>query len=71
MTDRHAGYIVVLAYNVREDETESVLAAIRMIKNVQSVKPIVADVELTIAEERVKLQILEKIAALVKEERGS
>lgn len=43
MTDRHAGYVVVLANNVREDDAEEgVLNAIRMIKGVISVEPIIA-----------------------------
>lgn len=53
MTDRHAGYIVVLAADVREDDAEEgVLNAIRMIKGVVSVKPVVASYEQEIAEER-------------------
>jgi hypothetical protein len=44
MTDRHAGYIVVLEKDIREDDAEeTILAALRMIKGVQSVQPIVAD----------------------------
>jgi len=44
MTDRHSGYIVVLAADVREDDAEEgVLNAIRMIKGVASVKPVTAD----------------------------
>jgi hypothetical protein len=40
MTDRHAGYIVVLAEDTRKDD---VLNAIRMIKGVVSVKPVLAE----------------------------
>jgi len=43
MTDRHAGYIVVLAENIREDDAEEgVLNAIRMLKGVVSVEPVLA-----------------------------
>jgi hypothetical protein len=44
VTDRHAGYIVVLADDIREDDAEEgVLNALRMIKGVVSVKPILAE----------------------------
>jgi hypothetical protein len=43
VTDRHSGYIVVLADDIREDDAEEgVLNAIRMIKGVVSVKPVLA-----------------------------
>lgn len=46
MTDRHAGYIVVLAEDVREDDAEEgVLNALRMIKGVASVEPVLADAQ--------------------------
>lgn len=32
MTDRHAGYIVTLAADIREDDAEHIINAIRMVK---------------------------------------
>lgn len=52
MTDRHAGYVVTLARDIREDDAEAVITAISMVKGVVSVKPVVADVELHLAQER-------------------
>jgi hypothetical protein len=53
MTDRHAGYLVVLAEDLRADsDAEYVLNAIRMIKGVQAVTPVPASYELAIAQER-------------------
>ena len=44
MTDRHSGYLVVLADDIREDDAEEgVLNAIRMIRGVASVKPVTAE----------------------------
>lgn len=44
MTDRHAGYIVTLAQDIREDDAEeSVLIALRMVKGVADVRPVPAD----------------------------
>lgn len=42
MTDRHAGYVVALDTNIREDDAEAIIAAIGMIKGVLSVQPVVA-----------------------------
>jgi hypothetical protein len=42
VTDRHVGYLVVLARDIREDDAEGVLNAIRMIKGVISVEPVIA-----------------------------
>lgn len=52
MTDRHAGYVVVLATDMRDDDAEAVLTALRMVKGVASVEPVVADIALHIAEAR-------------------
>jgi hypothetical protein len=34
MTDRHAGYVVVLERDIREDDAEVILSAIGMVKGV-------------------------------------
>jgi hypothetical protein len=52
MTDRHAGYVVVLAEDIREDDAESTLNALRMVKGVVSVTPVIADYELVVARGR-------------------
>lgn len=52
MTDRHAGYIVTLANDIREDAAEAIINALRMIRGVADVTPIVADYNLRIAEVR-------------------
>lgn len=43
MTTRHKGYVVHLADDIREDDSEAVIAAIRMIKGVADVTPAEAD----------------------------
>jgi hypothetical protein len=52
MTDRHAGYLVVLAEDIREDCAEPILTALRMISGVASVTPVPADYEQVIARTR-------------------
>jgi hypothetical protein len=45
MTDRHMGYVVTLDENIREDDSEHVLNALRMVRGVASVTPVTADYE--------------------------
>jgi hypothetical protein len=52
MTKRHSGYIVVLETDVREDDAQEIMAAIRMIKGVVAVQPVVSDPHLEIVENR-------------------
>lgn len=50
MTDRHAGYVVTLEEPIREDTAEKTLSAIRQIKGVLSVEPIINDGDLEVKE---------------------
>ncbi|GIH95339.1 hypothetical protein ACFFMN_23545 [Planobispora siamensis] len=43
MTDRHAGYLVVLERDVRDDDAAAIIAALGMVKGVLSVDPVLAD----------------------------
>jgi hypothetical protein len=44
MTDRHIAYVVTLADDVREDDAEAgILTALRMIRGVADVRPVIAD----------------------------
>jgi hypothetical protein len=51
MTVHRAGYLVVLANDIREDD-DTVLTALRMIKGVKSVVPVEADHAQVIARAR-------------------
>jgi len=66
MTDRHAGYVVILDQNIREDDAEFILNAIRMIKGVADVKPVVASAEQQIAEGRAHMKMREKLIDFIK-----
>lgn len=61
MTDRLAGFIVTLEQDVRVDDAEATLSAVRQIKGVISVQPVVADVALAMAEERARMEITSKV----------
>ena len=61
MTDRHSGYIVALDADMREDDAETIAAAISMIKGVLAVTPLVSDPSEAIARLRIRRQILTKM----------
>ena len=61
MTDRYNTLTVVLEREIREDDAEKYIDAIRMIKGVLSVKGNVADYEEYMATERVRRELGEKI----------
>jgi hypothetical protein len=67
MTDRHAGYLVTLAEDWREDDAEHVINALRMVRGVADVTPIVADYALHIAKVRANDAWRERIVKLLRE----
>jgi hypothetical protein len=52
MTDRHAAYIVVLDDDIREDDAEGTLNAIRHIRFVAGVTPVIDTYEFHVARVR-------------------
>ena len=61
MTDRHIAYTVLLKEPVREDDAEHILNAIRMVKGVHSVQPVVQDIQKLFAYERIRTELGQKI----------
>lgn len=61
MTDRYNGFIVVLEKNIRSDDAEATINAIRQIRGVLSVRPNIADADSAIAEERVRSELSQKL----------
>lgn len=59
MTDRHAGYIIVLAEDIREDDAEHIINALRMVRGVAAVEPVVANIELHIARRQARTEFRE------------
>lgn len=45
MTDRIKGYLVTLEADIREDDSETILNALKMIKGVHNVRPYVKNME--------------------------
>ena len=61
MTDRYHSLTVVLTSDVRTDDAESIINAIKMIKGVLSVTGLVANMESHMAELRAKDYFAEKL----------
>lgn len=67
MTDRHAGYVVTLAHDLREDDAEATITALRMVRGVISVTPVEAGADLGIAEMRAKNDMRQRLLDLLDE----
>lgn len=61
MTDRYCALTVVLDKDYRDDDAESILSAIRMVKGVLSVEPHVSDITQVVAEGRARHDLREEI----------
>lgn len=61
MTDRVHSLVVVLAHDQRTDDVESLVQAIRQLRGVISVKPVVSDIASHMAEQRAIHELGEKI----------
>lgn len=57
MTTRYKGFIVALDYDIREDDAEPILSALRLIKGVTSVHPVTAEMNDDMARARTRLAI--------------
>jgi hypothetical protein len=66
MTDRYNSLIVVLEKDIRDDDAESTIEAIKHIKGVLRVKGNVVDTSDFVARSRVKTELLEKILDILK-----
>jgi len=67
MTDRINAMIVVLEEDIRSDDVESLVNAIRHLRGVANVKPHVASYEDVIARERVRSEIGGKLFDAIRE----
>lgn len=61
MTDRLAGFVVTLEQDLRDDDAQATIAAIRQIKGVISVEPVLGGPDIHIAEERARLNITTRL----------
>ena len=66
MTDRYNAFIVILESNIRDDEAQQTIDAIKQIRGVLDVVPHVADSNTAIAEARAKNELWRKVFAVFK-----
>jgi len=67
MTARVSGYVIALEEDIREDSLEEVINALRMIKGVVAVEPVISDAGNQIAEMRADNRWRMKIAQLLRD----
>ena len=67
MTDRHIGYLVTLDRSIRSDDAEVIISAIKMIKGVAEVKPLIDSWERQIAKTEAEIEIKRKLFEVFKE----
>lgn len=65
MTDRYNTLTVALERDIRDDDAEALIAAIKQLRGVLSVAGNVADPTAWMAEERAQREIREKLLAIV------
>lgn len=65
MTDRINAFTVVLDHDIRDDDVEPLLTAIRMLRGVLSVTPHVADHTAHVVRERVNHEWINKLYNLI------
>ena len=68
MTDRYNAIVVVLEKDTREDDAESLLSAIRMMRGVLSVTPNVTSIDHHIAYDRAYWNLREKLWKALEDE---
>lgn len=61
MTDRIKGFLVTLENDIREDDAEFIVTAIKMIKGVYSVKSYIKNMEDYMCENKAKMSELNEI----------
>ena len=63
MSDRYKGFLVTLDKDYRDDDSQCIIDAIKMIKGVVGVKPIIngIDVNHDLIETRVKRELIDKL----------
>ena len=65
MTDRYNYLTVALEHDIRDDDAQSLITAIRQLRGVANVEPNVGDGTAWTAEERVRRELSEKLWAVL------
>jgi len=67
MTDRIKGFVVTLDSDIRIDDIDQIVNAIKMIKGICSVEPSVSNYDDTMNRERIKSELRGKFIEFLKE----
>lgn len=66
MTDRYKGFVVTLTDDMRDDDAQHVIDAIKMIKHVANVEPMVSDMADYLARERARRELIDQLWDVLK-----
>ena len=66
MTDRYFALTVVLEQNVRDDDAQHIIDAIKQMRGVLSVEPHVANLEMHQAQDRARHELQQKLWAALR-----
>jgi hypothetical protein len=67
MTERYAALTIILEQNMRDDDAEPLIAAIRQLRGVLDVQPVPASIELMIAESRARRDLIARLYAVLED----
>ena len=65
MTDRYYALTVILEKDIRDDDAEPIINAIKMIRGVQNVEGLISDPTTWMAEERARMELGKKLMEVV------
>ncbi len=66
MTDRLKAFVVTLDHDIREDDADPILSALRMVRGVLSVDPVTATMDDDIARRRVRYELEMKLIEAIR-----
>lgn len=67
MTDRVKGFVVTLENDIRIDDVEPLIQAIRCMRGVADVEPSISDTDDLINQRRIKSELREKMRQFIKD----
>jgi len=67
MSDRHKGYVVTLKDSIKDDDSKHIMNAIRMVKGVIAVDPVIENIDDHITKQKVQFDMKDKIWRVLSE----
>lgn len=66
MSDRHAGFVVTLDQDLKDEDAEEIANAIRCLQHVVTVRPVVSNIEMHLCREQVRHELMQKLWDVLK-----